>query len=226
MLKPRWIVRRTKVDDCVHYNRDVRDDLRQGDVLLFRGDRRLSRVIEAVGRGHYSHSALVLRWDGRVMIAQAEWPRLEAVPMSVAVEAYSGLVDWFRVKPEFEPQLDRAKLLDEAMNLLGKPFSVRELVRIGIYNLLRKQVPKSADDGGFVCSEYVSHCFRQAGLTLAPDRPHDVAVTPDDLEAGGRLAHLGTIHWDENERPATMARVERHEAEARTRARPPRAARD
>jgi hypothetical protein len=207
MAKPRRWMLRSDVGERVFYNRDVRSQLRTGDVLLFRGDVAFSRLIESVAGGRYSHSAMVLRWHGRVMIAQAEWPRLEAVPMSVAVESYSGLVDWYRVDESFTEHLDRRRLMEEAMDLLGQKFAVRELLRVGLYNFFHRPVPrKERADGGYVCSEYVAHCFREAGLNLAPARAHDLAVTPDDLAKGARLALKGTIHWDEHERPAAIER--------------------
>jgi hypothetical protein len=211
MAKPRRCLLRSDEGERVFYNREVRSRLRTGDVLLFRGDRRFSRLIESVERGHYSHSAMVLRWHDRVMIAQAEWPRLEAVPMSVAVESYSGLVDWFRVKKEFAARFDRRRLQAEAMDRLGQPFAVRDLIRVGLYNFFQRPLPTNArTDAGFFCSEYVAHCFRVAGLNLAPTRTQDLAVTPDDLANGQRLRLEGTIHWDEHERPAALKRPFEH----------------
>jgi hypothetical protein len=193
------------VDGVLYYNRDVRRKLRTGDVLLFRGAKRFSRLIEAVEGGTYSHAAFVLRWNDRAMVAQAEWPRLEAVPTSIAVEKYSGRVDWYRIKRDLYAKLDLAALTSEATRLLGRPFAVTDLVRVGFYNLLHRPVPVERNaDQDFFCSEYVAHCFRKAGFPLVKER-NSLAVTPDDLARSQFLEPVGKIHWDPQDRKEALA---------------------
>lgn len=203
----------TEVGGTLYYNRDVRGQLRSGDVLLFRGDVAFSRLIEAVEGGNYSHSAFVLRWNNRAMVAQAEFPRLEAVPTSVAVERYTGRVDWYRIRDSvYSPAVVRA-LTHEATRLLGRRFAVADLLRVGIYNLLHKPIPREDHpDEAMFCSEYVAHCFRVAGIPLAKGR-NDHAVTPDQIAKSPLHEYRGAIHWDVDSRPGAIDRGF-HDAEA------------
>lgn len=187
------------------YNGHVRSQLRSGDVLLFQGNVALSRMIEAVEGGEYSHSAFVLRWGHRAMVVQAEFPRLEAVPTSIAVKKYSGRVDWYRIPDHEYAKLDLDTLTDEATRLLGRGFAVLDLIRVGIYNILEKPIPveRNGDDSLF-CSEYVARCFRVAGYPLV-DGDNDHAVSPDKLKDGKRLVKMGTIHWDDDNRHKALS---------------------
>lgn len=191
--------------DALPYNGHVRTQLRSGDVLLFRGGVALSRMIEAVEGGMYSHSAFVLRWGARAMVVQAEFPRLEAVPTSIAVQKYSGRVDWYRVPDDEYAKLDLERLTDEATRLLGRSFAVLDLLRVGLYNILEKPIPreKNGDDSLF-CSEYVARCFRVAGYPLV-DGNNDHAVSPDKLKEARRIVKMGTIHWDADNRHDAMS---------------------
>lgn len=186
-----------------NYHRDVRPKLRPGDLLLFRGSRWFSSLIESMERGEYSHSAVVLRWDSRIMIAQAEYPRLEAVPLSVAVKKYEGRVDWYPLKPDLN--LDVARLTHEATRLLGRPFAVWDLARVGFAHFFGRPIKKERrGDLAMFCSEYVAHCFDKAGSpVVAGDNPH--AVTPDDLRKSPLHQYKSTIHWDASSQPLEAA---------------------
>lgn len=187
------------------YNGQVRSQLRSGDVLLFQGNVALSRMIEAVEGGTYSHSAFVLRWGHRAMVVQAEFPRLEAVPTSIAVKKYSGRVDWYRIPDDEYAKLDLDTLTDEATRLLGRGFAVLDLLRVGLYNILEKPIPvERNDDDSLFCSEYVARCFRVAGYPLV-DGTNDHAVSPDKLRDGNRLLKMGTIHWDADNRHKALS---------------------
>ncbi len=188
------------------YNGDVRAQLRTGDVLLFKGDVVLSKLIESVEGGEYSHSAFVLRWGARAMVVQAEFPRLEAVPTSIAVKKYSGRVDWWRIPDERYAQLDLERLTREATRLLGRDFAVLDLLKVGFYNAFHKPIPKERHpDAALFCSEYVAHCFRHAGYPLAAKKDAH-AVTPDDLANGQQIEKIATIHWDEDGRHDALLR--------------------
>lgn len=212
--------RAKRVDGVLYYNRDVRHQLRTGDVFLFAGAKRFSRFIEAVEGGTYSHSAFVLRWNNRAMVAQAEWPRLEAVPTSIAVDQYSGRVDWYRIKRDVYERLDVGALTSEATRLLGRPFAVWDLVRVGFANLFRQPIGVERDaEKDFFCSEYVAHCFRKAGFPLVQER-NTLAVTPDDLAHSQLLQPMGSVHWDPQDREAAVDHgfdtEEHHVADGRT----------
>ena len=194
----------SNVDGKTYYNRDIRSKLRTGDLLLFRGGGFFSHVIESVEGGEYSHSAFVVRWQRRAMVVQAEYPRLEAVPLSVAVEKYSGRVDYFKIKDDAYRNLNTRKLTVEATDLLGKPFAVTDLIRVGFLNLFHRPIKKEREpDQALFCSEYVAHCFFAAGAPLAEGTNHH-AVTPDQVSKSAMHENKGPIHWDPEDREAAL----------------------
>ena len=69
---------------------DIRSHVDDGDVMLFRGTLLLSRMIERLSHGAYSHCAIAANWRERKMILQAQIVGgVQAVPLSVAVGATS-----------------------------------------------------------------------------------------------------------------------------------------
>src|SRR5580692_3079477 len=99
---------------------DIRSQVEDGDVLLFRGTIFFSRAIEKISHGAYSHCAIAVDWGERKMILQAElMGGVQAVPMSVAVGTYKGRVDWYKIAPAVREKLNMGTLLAEARADLG-----------------------------------------------------------------------------------------------------------
>ena len=69
---------------------DVRAQIQDGDVLLFQGTHWLSRLIRWGSKSPYSHAGVALWWGPRLMVVQAVGKGVEAVPLSHAVDRYSG----------------------------------------------------------------------------------------------------------------------------------------
>ena len=106
---------------------EVRDELRDGDTVLFRGSVLASRIIQRISGGRYSHAALVLEWGGRWMILQAELIEgVQAVPLSVAVARYHGEVDFYPLTPEARAKVDLSKLAQVARSALGLRYAKLE----------------------------------------------------------------------------------------------------
>jgi hypothetical protein len=181
-------------DDTLRYD-DIRKGIDDGDVILFRGTVTTSRIIEAVTQGAYSHSALAVWWGDRLMLCQAGGSGVEAVPMSVALATYAGAVDWYKLHPEARALVDMAALLGEAKADLGLPYSHMSLVREGAHRLFGTSLPpEEASPSGLVCSQYVSRCFRKAGLPLCDKADLDTA--PTDIATSSVLELIGTIVAD------------------------------
>ena len=65
--------------------REIKDQLRDGDLFLFRGNFRSSKIFEKLTHSYYSHATIISKWGDRWMILQAEGPGLQAIPLSVAI---------------------------------------------------------------------------------------------------------------------------------------------
>jgi hypothetical protein len=170
--------------------RMYRDQIRDGDVLCFSGRHWLSSFIRKLSHGSYSHGALAFWWGERLMVLQAEArPGVQALPASRAIGNYNGSVEWHPLKAEYRtPQFEQL-IAEIAMSRLGDPYSILDLVEIGLHYAIGTPLPKeSRTQHTFVCSQYVAHCYSKAHLDLQPKRP-DIGTTPEDLATS---RYLGT----------------------------------
>jgi hypothetical protein len=187
---------------------DVRGDLADGDVLLFVGRGRVSRLISWATRSQYTHAALVVRlWD-RVMVAESRELRgCRLVPLSAALGATH--VARFVPAPWATPS--GPALVAAALDRLGQPYGWAQILRIGLAKLptaLLRKIPVvgrwipggrqwSEDDQDpngprMICSQYVAHCYRRGGVDLV----HNLAdrdTTPGDIARSAGLMFAGFI---------------------------------
>jgi hypothetical protein len=178
-------------DDTLFYY-DVRAAIEDGDVFLFRGSHLTSRIIQAVSSGVYSHSGVALWWGDRLMLCQAVEDGVQAVPMRVGLTGYEGAVDWYKLRPTTRAAIDVAALLLEAKRDLGLPYSHTSLVKEGAHVLFGTSTPAEGEfPAGFLCSQYVAHCYRKAGLPICDKA--DVDISPTDLATSAVLELMGTI---------------------------------
>jgi hypothetical protein len=177
---------------------EIRDQVDDGDIILFRGTIFLSRVIETVSGGVYSHCAIAANWAERKMLLQAELTGgVQAVPLSVAVGTYKGRVDWYKIAPDWRRQLDIPALLKEARADLGLTYATSELFRVAAHTLFGARLPDDCDNPqALFCSQYVERCFRKAGTALCKDS--DVGTSPSEIAASKVLQFQGIIAHDPN----------------------------
>jgi hypothetical protein len=177
---------------------DIRGQVEDGDVLLFRGTIFFSRAIEKISHGAYSHCAIAANWGERKMILQAElMGGVQAVPMSVAVGTYKGRVDWYKIAPAVREKLNMGTLLAEARADLGLTYATSDLLRVAAHNLFGARLPDDSDNPhALFCSQYVERCFRRAGVVLCKDS--DVGTSPSEIASSDVLKFIGTILHDPN----------------------------
>lgn len=175
---------------------EVRSGIRTGDILLFQGTSALSRFIRWGSQSTYSHAGMAAWWGPRLVVLQAAGRGVEVLPVSSAVDDYDGRVDWWTIHPDYDAQLNRNKLVDHAITELGKPYATVGLAtvvwRMAVGRFRGLPDPK-ADPEAMFCSQYVSYCYRVAGLDLCPDTSDD-CTSPGDLALSGRLTLEATLH--------------------------------
>lgn len=175
----------------------VRDEIVDGDVILFRGDAELSHVISDISQSAYSHSGLVLTWYGRRMLLAAEMPQVRAIPLGIMVAKYHGRIDWYKLTPEARAKLDLQSLAIEALVHLGIEYGTGKLFELASHFLLGTNA--NDDDthpDTLVCSQYVSRCFRLAGLDLSPQS--DLATVPGEIAVSPYLCYQATLQKEIN----------------------------
>jgi len=170
---------------------DLREQMRTGDLLLFRGNRLLSGVIERLSDSPYSHVAIVARWHDRVVAFQVDLRGVEVLPASTMVCKYSGKVDWWALKPELRAaSFKEDALFDTALTLLGLKYGYWRLAELGLRILLGRTLnPKDAHatPDSLFCSEFVSRCYRNASGDLLDvnKTANDASTSPADFATSG-----------------------------------------
>jgi hypothetical protein len=202
---------RAPAEKPLHYH-EIRDSIEDGDLFFFRGNFRSSRFFTWLTGGFYSHSAVVARWNGRLMILQAEM-KVEAIPLSIAVQDYPGRADWYRLKRELIPDVESKTkgMLWEAISELGLPFALKDLLRsVGRY-LFHFRLKDRPSPKGMFCSEYVERAFRLGGMPLVGQS--DIATFPQDLADCPFVEYRGSIihhpEWEPFQREADDVRTVR-----------------
>jgi len=153
---------------------ELRNQIEDCDVFLFRGDFKTSQLFEQWAFTYYSHVAFVLWCDDRLMVFQAEGRGIEAAPLSRVVDEYRGRVDWYRLKPNLsllpdDFDLDAAKetVAAEGRARLGVRFGYLALLKNLVYWAINLELADPSLPKGMFCAQYVEHCFRHGGIPLA-----------------------------------------------------------
>lgn len=171
----------------------VRSQIEDGDLILWSGNYFISRLFKKVFRCEYSHAALVICWQGRLIALQAVGRGVVAVPLSEAVRKYNGKVDWYKLvkvttqnaQPddltETHWAANKDKVLNHAVKDLGLPFNLYRmlkhfLIRLG---LRLKQLVKKDHPEAMFCSQYIAHCFAAGDIKFTTLLPHE--TMPRDL---------------------------------------------
>lgn len=178
----------------VPYSR-VRSEISDGDVILFRGNAELSKVISDISQSAYSHTGLALTWYGRRMLLSAEMPKIQVLPLSIVVAKYNGRIDWYKLVPEARARLDIQKLALEALVNLGVEYGTDKLFELASHFILGTEADDdNANPRTMVCSQYVSRCFRLAGMDLSPKS--DLATVPGEIAVSPLLRYQATLQKD------------------------------
>lgn len=189
------------------YEKDVRNHLQNGDVLICSGSGIFSSMIQQATGSIWSHVAFVLRLDSidRVMLLESVEPvGVRTVRLSKYLEDYAndgkpypGGLAIIRNK-NFAANLESKKLVELtqfAVDQFGYPYDKDEIAKIAARILAskvpftKKQLKKIEPDREFICSEYVARCYEQVGLNVRWNQlgfvaPSDFAADPNfDLVA-------------------------------------------
>jgi len=183
-------------EERLAYYHEVRPQIRDGDLFLFRGRFLVSKLFEKLTHSYYSHAAIVAWWDGRLMILQAEGVGIQAIPLSVAVAEYPGRADWYRLRRDSFPDPDRSlkTVLAEAKADLGLSYGYADLAR-ALWGYLKKlKLRDPVSPKGLYCSEYVEKCFDSGGMSLT-GRP-DITTFPQHIAESPRVEYVCSIRHD------------------------------
>jgi hypothetical protein len=190
--------------------KDIRSDLRSGDILLCSGSSVFSTLIQKATNSIWSHIAFILRLDvlDRIMVLESvESIGVRTVPLSSYIFNYNGTGKGYvgkvlvarhaDVKPENIPNLSR-----HAIDLFGYPYSKEEVVKIATrisLNALGVPMPiLELPQREFICSEYVYTCFKSIHVEIEFNAMGFVA--PADFARCPKLKPLYFLKEEEDEK--------------------------
>jgi hypothetical protein len=186
---------------------EVRNQVRDGDVLLCSVNEPLSRLIRWATDSPWSHAALAFRLpdiDRVIVLECVERLGVRAAPLSrfitrtshgvtpypgrILLARHQGLAAKSRQKP-------LRHMAEFAFDRLGERFSHAEMAKIALRIALGrfhvKTPPSLGPHDEFICSEYVARCFETMGLKIPWDGYGFIA--PADIARDPRLEPIAQI---------------------------------
>jgi hypothetical protein len=151
--------------------------MRNGDLLLCSANDPFSRLIGWSTKSPWTHVGFAWRWPevGRVLALECvQHIGVHAVGMerfisqtSSGTRPYPGKIVLAR-HDAVAGLSDIRPLVDDAIDLMGDPFSPGEIVKIATriaFGRFDRHMPEplKANDE-FICSEYIDRCFRRVGV--------------------------------------------------------------
>lgn len=125
---------------------EVRNQIRDGDLLLFRS----RGAIAVAGRGVHVHAAKAAWWDEDLFCLETRWLLgARAVTLSSQVARYPGRIDVFEVNPDRRwPTYNRRGAIRYLRRLAGQPYGYGGLLRAALRHvpLVRWWVPQELND--------------------------------------------------------------------------------
>jgi hypothetical protein len=171
----------------------VRDEIRNGDLLLWRPTSRPhSRFIAAKSGGRYSHLGMAA-WALGVLTCQEmlQWHGGRGVTLSSQVRAYPGLCDVYRV-----PMLHGRIAAQAMIRRTGMPYGWRDMAWIARRRLCSWLPPMDdsdiTDDTPLVCTGAGGFACAAGGRRPRPDKSlHE--LDPGDFVADGFSVYQFTL---------------------------------
>ncbi len=174
------------------YN-DVRSQIKNGDVFMYRGKTFQSSIIQWVTRSPYSHAGITAWWNERLMVMEA---RATALSQSFLTKCRT--VPWRRGLVHTNPEIteeDRLKMVIFAQEELGKTYGRWKTIVLGIQTLFQRNPDKRdrlRKQKKLFCSEYISQIYNSIGLDLQK-KMSDHFMKPADIANSPLLENKGTV---------------------------------
>jgi hypothetical protein len=164
----------------------ARDEIRDGDLLLFRPRGLVWRAIAVAGRSEYTHAAMAGWWGDRLMNVEMTSGGGRAQLLSNLVERWPGVIDVYRANAE-NRRFSRKRALAAMIAITGKPYGKWNLFWASLYHMAFFRFLVSPDVNDLettpyppFCSQAVSMACRAAGVDPVPDLA-DRLTEPADL---------------------------------------------
>jgi hypothetical protein len=181
------------MEEKIRYE-DIRSQIKNGDVLMFKGRYLHSSIIRGLTRSFYSHAGIAVWWNRRLMVMEAVERGVRILPLSRKIGSYRGDVEWFCSKKEISER-DRLRMIIFAQEELGKSYARWREIFFGWKILLRRDLSEKDElrrENKLYCSQYVAQIYNSVGLDLKKKRD-DRFMSPDDIANSSLLEKRGVF---------------------------------
>ncbi len=204
------------------YHKEIRSDLKTGDIVLFSGDKGIAPFIKLFTRSKWSHVGMVYLRDGDVCLWEAtkigkvvdseKGKKINGVQLpllSERIRRFSGEVAIRSISEGFDQDMLK-KLFNFRQRVKGRKYEKRKLdLLLSVYDgifIPEGFVPDASNDlSSFFCSELIAETYREVGLLLSPQPSSE--YTPADFAENGKVNLYGRqvgkermVTWDEPEK--------------------------
>lgn len=108
---------------------DVRCEIRNADLLLFRRRNRVTRLIAVAGRSQYVHAAMAGWWKNRLMCVEMTSGGGRAQLLSNIVAQWPGVIDVYRANAAHR-RFSRERALKTMLGITGRRYGWANLFRM------------------------------------------------------------------------------------------------
>jgi hypothetical protein len=171
-----------------------REQIKNADVLMYRGRSLESRIIRWATRSRYSHAGLAVWWNGRLMVMEAVGRGVIVTPLSKNVQSYPGYVEWFTSVEEI-PDDQRGRMIEFAQQELGKEYALWRALLLGFRLLFQRDVDtrdRLRREVRLFCSHYVAQTYNAVGRDLKRG-VSDRFMSPGDIASSPMLKRMGAL---------------------------------
>jgi hypothetical protein len=170
-----------------------RQDIKNGDILLYSGSGFFSGAIKLFTGSEYSHAGIAVWWNDRLMVLESVGKGMIATPLSKNVKKYPGRVDLFRTFDHI-PDNDREMIVRHAQQKLGDEYSKWKLI-VFTHKMIWGARPRKdgyKKSNNWYCSHIVAASYNYAGYDLVDDLADDF-TSPEDIRGSEKTFKVVTL---------------------------------
>ena len=174
---------------------DVRSKLKNGDILLYKANRLVDKLIRYATKSEYSHSGIIVWWNERLMVMDARSKTgVVIMPLSRNIARWNGDVEWYTSKKNLSKK-DRERMIVFAQRELGKKYSAWQAFKVYLYEKFTsifERRHKNHSSSKLFCSYYVAQIYSSVGLSLTQSKD-DCFMSPADIAESKMLEKKGVL---------------------------------
>ena len=171
-----------------------RNEIKDGDILMYKGNDITSKVIATFTKSDYSHAGIAVWWNKRLMVMEAVSKGIIVTPLSANIKNYNGDVELYVYKDTISDE-DRRKMIICAQDDLGKKYNMFGVIWMGIKILFKQKMGHSdtyENPNQMFCSQYVAKIYNSIGIDLNIGLS-DAYTCPDDIVKSDGTIRKGAL---------------------------------